>query len=726
MKKTGISTVLVCLLLSSALWSFASDIRNKARSPFRPSYVHGELLVKYKPAARAVTSAYFRTRWGVSTLRTFKAIGVHHVKLPKGMTVEQGLEIYKDDPQVEYAEPNYLRYATSTTPDDTFFTELWGFNNTGQDVNGTSGTADADIDAPEAWAIITGSSNVVIAVIDSGIDFNHPDLAPNIWQNPGETPDNTIDDDGNGYDDDVRGWDFVDNHNNPMDLDSDGHGTHVAGTIAAKGNNTAGITGVCWTATIMPLRFLDASGSGTVADEVEAIDYAVNNGAKIINASFGDYNYSQTEYDAISRANAAGVLLVAAVGNDGINDDIFPNYPSNYDLDNIISVAATDQNDSLAWFSNYGPISVDVAAPGTDTYSSKPSDQEWSWNDNFDDDDITDWTTGGTNDTWATTGAQWFSASYSLTDSPGGPYQDNTNSWARAPEVNLSSCGGTKLAFKLRGESELNSDFLHVETAADTGGPWTERAVLVNGSDFFPIGISGGDYSSAWADAAVDLGTLDGEATGYFRFRFQTNGSGTDDGLYIDDVSITASEYPAPETQHYHYMDGTSMATPHVSGLAALIWSYEPGLTASQVKGRIINSVDRKLSLNGWLLTDGRINAYNSIQDILAPPSNVSAKPATSLINLTWSDNYYGEMGFQIERKTGVDGTYSQIAVTSANTASYSDTGLNASTTYYYRILVYRDSNISDYSPEVSATTPAPPSGGDDGNGCFIATLLNS
>jgi hypothetical protein len=131
--------------------------------------------------------------------------------------------------------------------------------------------------------------------------------------------------------------------------------------------------------------------------------------------------------------------------------------------------------------------------------------------------------------------------------------------------------------------------------------------------------------------------------------------------------------------------------------------------------------------LNGWLLTDGRINAYNSILDILAPPSNVSIKPeTTSVINLTWSDNYYGEMGFQIERKTGVDGTYSQIAVTGANTASYSDTGLNASTTYYYRILAYRDSNISDYSPEVSATTPAPPSGSDDGNGCFIATLLNS
>jgi subtilisin family serine protease len=721
MKKTVISTVFVCLLLSSALWSFANDIRNKAWSPSRPPYVHGELLVKYRPAARAAASEYFRTRWGVSTLRTFKAIGVYHVKLPKGMTVEQGLEIYKDDPQVEYAEPNYLRYATSTTPDDTFFTELWGLNNTGQDVNGTSGTADADIDAPEAWAITTGSSNVVVAVIDSGIDFNHPDLAPNIWQNPGETPDNTIDDDGNGYIDDMQGWDFVDNDNNPIDPNSDSHGTHVAGIIAAKGNNTAGITGVCWTATIMPIRFLDTFGSGSIADEIAAIDYAIDNGAKIINASFGDYNYSQTEYDAISRANAAGVLLVAAVGNDGINGDIFPNYPSGYDLDNIIAVAATNQNDALAWFSNYGATSVDVAAPGIDVYSAKPSDRQELWIDDFE--------TGGAGwnleAPWDLTDTLSYSGTFSLTDSPGSEYGNEINISARSPIVNLAGKAGAKLAFMLQGESEDYYDLLFLEIANNANGPWTNRSVLIENTDLFDNGIYG-SYNQ-WVEATVDLGPLDGQESAYIRFLFQTDENATRDGWYIDDLSVTVAgtTYPGPEDQHYQYMSGTSMATPHVSGLAALIWSYEPGLSASQVKGRIINSVDRKLSLNGWLLTGGRINASNSILDILAPPSNVSAKPATNVINLNWSDNYYGETGFQIERKTGVDGTYSQIAVTGADTASHSDTGLNASTTYYYRILVYRDSNISDYSPEVSATTPAPPSGGDDGNSCFIATLLN-
>ena len=233
-------------------------------------------------------------------------------------------------------------------------------------MNGTSGTEDADIDAPEAWDITTGSSNVVVAVIDSGVDYNHPDLSDNIWVNtdesigdangdgfpgikgidddgdglidedsqdrqPGDpeyTNDLKDDDDENGYIDDIRGWDFVDKDNDPTD--SPGHGTHVAGTIAAVGNNDEGVTGVCWTAKIMPLRFLDATGYGTVLDEVEAIDYAIQNGAHIINASFGSGSPSFIlEYPAISSARDAGILFVAAAGNSGTDNDVSPHYPSN-------------------------------------------------------------------------------------------------------------------------------------------------------------------------------------------------------------------------------------------------------------------------------------------------------------------------------------------------------------------------------------------------------------
>jgi subtilisin family serine protease len=185
----------------------------------------------------------------------------------------------------------------------------------------------------------------VIAVLDSGVDYNHPDLFDNMWTNSGEIAGNGLDDDGNGKIDDVRGWDFVDNDNDPMD--SDDHGTHVAGTAAAVGNNNIGIAGVSWTAKIMPLRFLDAFGSGSVADGIDAIDYAIDKGADIINASYGSYTFSAAERDAISRARTAGILFVAAAGNDSWNNDsLSKHYPSSYDLDNIIAVAATDQNDN--------------------------------------------------------------------------------------------------------------------------------------------------------------------------------------------------------------------------------------------------------------------------------------------------------------------------------------------------------------------------------------------
>ena len=360
MKKLVILILLVICFLADHILAIEPD------SSELPSYAPGELLVKHKRSVSAAATQYYRTQLDINALRTFRVTGVQHVKLPKGMTVEAGLEIYQDDPDVEYVEPNYYRH-TCAIPNDTDFDLLWGLHNTGQYVHGTSGTPDADIDAPEAWEITTGSSDIVIAVVDTGVDYSHPDLSGNMWSNTGEIPDNESDDDGNGYVDDVRGWDFFSNDKDPMDLH--GHGTHVTGIAAAEGDNAIGITGVCWTARIMPLRFLDADGYGTVADEILAIDYAIANGAHIINASFGSDTYSQSEYNAISRANSEGILFIAAAGNDSLNNDTSPFYPASYNLPNIISVAATDQDDNLSRFSNYGPATVDVGAPGVNIYS---------------------------------------------------------------------------------------------------------------------------------------------------------------------------------------------------------------------------------------------------------------------------------------------------------------------------------------------------------------------
>jgi subtilisin family serine protease/uncharacterized protein YhfF len=277
------------------------------------------------------------------------------------------------DPRVRFAEPDAV-YRVDVLPNDPSFGQLWGLNNTGQSVKTAIGTADADIDAPEAWSTTTGSSSVVVAVIDSGVDTNHPDLAANIWTNPGEScpgcATDGVDNDGNGYVDDVHGWDFVNDDNNPFD--DHGHGTHVAGTIGAVGSNGLGVTGVNWNVQIMPLKFIGANGQGTADDAVRAILYATRMGAVVSNNSWGGEEFSQALEDAIADADAHGSLFVAAAGNSAKNADTTPDYPSGFDLPNVLTVGATDQNDVRAWFSNYGKRSVDLAAPGTNIYSTWP------------------------------------------------------------------------------------------------------------------------------------------------------------------------------------------------------------------------------------------------------------------------------------------------------------------------------------------------------------------
>ncbi len=225
---------------------------------------------------------------------------------------------------VALAEPDFV-IGPSLTPSDSRFGSLWGMNNTGQ----TSGKADADMDLPEAWDTNapTGGTTVVVGVIDTGIDYNHPDLAANIWVNTSETAGNGIDDDNNGFVDDSRGWDFANDDNNPMD--DHFHGTHVAGTIGEVGNNSAGVAGVAWNVKLMPLKFLGTSG-GFTSDVIEAVDYATANGARLTNNSWGGGGYSASLQNAINRAQAAGVLFVVAAANSGQNIDTSPEYPAAY------------------------------------------------------------------------------------------------------------------------------------------------------------------------------------------------------------------------------------------------------------------------------------------------------------------------------------------------------------------------------------------------------------
>lgn len=326
-------------------------------------FVPGEVIVKLKNGINIAAVGEIQASIGATTLQTTQTLGIQLWSVPQG--IEEVVQAYSNDPRIEYIEPNYTITLDSTIPDDSSFSSLWGLNNTGQ----TGGVADADIDAPEAWEIQTGN-DVVVGVIDTGIDYTHPDLVNNMWTNPGEIPGNGLDDDLNGYVDDVYGYDFAYNDGDPFDRQS--HGTHVAGTIAAESNNGQGVTGVSWDAQLMAIQFLDDSGRGSTFNAIRAVEYATMMGAQLTNNSWGGGGFSQGLHDAIEAAGKANSLFIAAAGNNSRNTDASPYYPANYELDNVISVAATDHHDNLSWFSNYGATTVDLGAPGSSIYSTVP------------------------------------------------------------------------------------------------------------------------------------------------------------------------------------------------------------------------------------------------------------------------------------------------------------------------------------------------------------------
>ena len=678
----------------------------QAQTPARATtpYAAGELLVKYKPAFQSLASDSYLRRWGISTLKVFKTQGLHRVKLPDGMSVNDALDLLRQDPQVEFAEPNYYRHLRATTPNDTDYSSLWAL---------------PVINAPGGWDLATNCSTTVVGLIDSGVDYTHPDLAANIWTNPGEIAANGIDDDGNGKIDDTRGWDFVYDDNDSMD--ANGHGTHVAGIIGAVGNNALGVTGICWNAQVMILRAFDASGTATVADTIAAMDYAQQKGAKVINASYASTDFSLAEHDAIALLNSAGILFIAAAGNETTNNDLTPSYPANYDLPNIIAVAATDTSDQLASYSNFGRSTVDVTAPGNSIYSTDMGQTAALLVQGFES-GTAGWTLNAPFGI-ANTG---FNSAHSLADSPSGNYADNVNVSAVAPVVNMAGRSGGYIEFYLRGYVLDDGDKFFVETASNLGGPWTAQPIWLSDTTgwyyFPPSGIAG--YLPDWAYAQVYLDDPELVPNLYFRFRLSTNASGVADGVYIDDVSVQAL---TPGSNSYSSQSGTSEATPYVSGLAALIWSANPGLSTAQVKGRILDCVDRLASLSGSIFTAGRIDVNNSIRNIPAPPSNFAAAGVSaSRIDLSWDDNFSDAISVKIERHDAVNSTFAEIATVSPGAAVYQDTSVQASQTYYYRARASNSDNLSAYTSEVSAVAAAPSSGGGGGGGggCFIMTLM--
>jgi thermitase len=367
MKKFLIPMVLSSMVSSAAMAKFTAEI----------PHISGEVVVKVKKGMMKSLLAN-KSMLGAQLVSELHLLAGEFLVLKSANKSTQALIAHlKSLPEVSYAEPNFLYHAIRTGQDPQYG-KLWGLKNTGNnepDRNGNytnaQGVAGADINAEKAWEITKGSKNIVIAVIDTGIDYNHPDLKDNIWINTKEIPGNGIDDDGNGYVDDVYGWNAINKTGNPMD--GNGHGTHCAGTIGAKHNNGIGVAGVMDDVQLMAVKFLSDSGSGSLAGAIEAIDYATKANVDIMSNSWGGGGFSQALEDSIKAAKERGILFVAAAGNDATNNDVKPHYPSNYQVDNVISVAAHTHADTLASFSCFGKRTVHIAAPGHNILSTTPN-----------------------------------------------------------------------------------------------------------------------------------------------------------------------------------------------------------------------------------------------------------------------------------------------------------------------------------------------------------------
>ena len=341
-----VTLLVVSIFLTTAVCGAPASAA-EGSPPTDALYVPGRIVVKFKEGLSAAHMAQLHASQGATVVAEVPQIGAQILSVPSD-EVEAKLAAFKADPSVEYAEPDYIAQP-AYEPNDPYYSDdtQWG---------------PQKIFAPQAWDFCTGDPSVVIAVLDWGVDLQHPDLATEMWTNPDETPDNGTDDDGNGYIDDVYGWDFANDDNDPQD--DYGHGTHVGGIAAAATDNGVGIAGVAFDSSVMAVKVGDGTtGKARYSDIAYGIMYAADNGAKVINLSLGAYAYSSFLESAVNHAWDAGCVLVGAVGNNNLSD---PFYPAAYD--NVIGVSGTDQNDAKASWSNYGPH-VAVAAPGSSIYS---------------------------------------------------------------------------------------------------------------------------------------------------------------------------------------------------------------------------------------------------------------------------------------------------------------------------------------------------------------------
>lgn len=611
------SRIISCIFLAVFVWvdvvaapgfvqaPGSKFVQQKRASTTSETFVEAEVLVKFKPGVSAQVQRYTATNIGG---RSFAVVGakskIVKIKLQQGGDVVATTQAYQADPNVEYAQPNYIYHATAI-PNDPSYGQLWGMSNTGQTVSASSyptnnpGTAGKDIDAVLAWDEITDCRSAVVAVLDTGINYTHTDVAGNMW-------------DGSGSGFPSHGFDFVDNDNDPMPTGGgEHHGTHVAGTIGAIGNNNTGVVGVCWQASIMSVRVLGATGSGTTVDIISGIEFASDNGAKVINMSLGnEIPFDQLMSDAITYARDRDVVVVVAAGNGGIDgvgddndgpgDDGNPTtsyYPCKFSQNNLLCIAALDQSYNLASFTNYGATSVDVGAPGTNTFSSVAGQE------------ITDNFTSG----WTLSGG-WtsgFCSPFEVLTNPAnycsiGGYANNIDDRAYKTFA-LSGSTAAELEYFAQIDTEAGFDFFSTAMKSSGGDPFAGGgSILQSGSGStggFLLGF--GHNISPCTTATCSLG-----------FRLTSDSSITLRGVAIVNFTIRTLQ---TNSTNYSVYNGTSMSTSHVTGIATMVRAFNPNYSYSKTVEAINNGGEVVAGLAGITTTGRAANAMGAVAFITVP-----------------------------------------------------------------------------------------------------------